>query len=121
MLALGLLLVVLAAALVAGAAFLTEGVAVEYAGQAVEPFTLFLLGAVTVAVLVLGLVMVRSGTRRTMKARREHKQLAKLRAERGQGTDTTPTGPGTAAAGGTSAGAPPPDAGTAPRPTEPPR
>jgi hypothetical protein len=119
MLALGILLVVLAAALVAGAAFLTEGVAVEYAGQAVEPFTLFLLGAVAVAVLVLGLVMVRSGTRRTMKARREHKQLAKLRAERGQGTDPGPAGPGTAAAGGT--GAPPPDAGTAPRPTEPPR
>lgn len=81
MLVLGLLLVLLALGLAAIALFLTEGDGVELAGQSVEPLTLYVLGAATVAVLVVGWVLIRTGTRRGLQHRRERRQLEELSAK----------------------------------------
>lgn len=84
MLILGILLVLLAIAIAAVAVFLTDGSDLELAGQAVEPVTLFVLGAVTVAVLVLGWMLIRTGTRRGLQHRRERKELEELNAKLGR-------------------------------------
>lgn len=78
MLVLGLLLLLLAVALFAVGLFLTEGSDLELAGQGVDPVALFLLGAVSVAALGVGLLLVRAGTRRGLRHRRERKQLEEL-------------------------------------------
>jgi uncharacterized membrane protein len=77
MLILGLLLIVVAAVAAVGAVFLSSG-DVSYFGVDVDPLTYFLIGAGTVALLVLGLKLVRMGARRQLRQRREHKRLAQL-------------------------------------------
>lgn len=77
MLLLGLLLIALAAVAAVAAVFLLDG-EVTYLGIDMNALTLFLLGASTVAVLVLGLKLTGFGAKRELRQRREHKKLAKL-------------------------------------------
>lgn len=92
----GLILLAMAAVLVVGAAFLTDGNDVEYFGLSVEPLTMFVLGAVCVAMLWAGTRLVHVGTRRAVRARRDHKKVAELNerlaeAESRRDTDPRPT------------------------------
>jgi hypothetical protein len=77
MMILGLLLIAIAGAAAIGAVFLLDG-DVTYAGIDMDAFTLFLIGAVTVALLVVGLKLTGFGAKRQLRQRREHKRLAKL-------------------------------------------
>jgi len=77
MMVLGLLLVALAAFAAVGAVFLLDGDA-SYFGIDLDAFSVFLLGAATAALIVVGVKLVRMGARRQLRARREHKRLSKL-------------------------------------------
>lgn len=77
MLILGLLLIAVAGVAAIGAVFLLEG-DVTYFGVDMDAFTLFLLGAVCVALLVVGLKLTGFGAKRELRQRREHKRLAEL-------------------------------------------
>jgi hypothetical protein len=126
MLILGLLFVAAAVAAALGAAFLIDGGQnLEVADIGVSPFTLYLLGVASLLALVIGLLLMRSGARRSVQSRRERKELrrtqAKLReveAERsgGAGAAATGTGPDPAAAAGQ---APPASGQPAPPATQP--
>jgi hypothetical protein len=92
MVILGLLLLGLAAILVIGALFNLDGAEVEYFGYDISPVTLFFVGAVAVALVFLGMMLIGSGTRRGIRRRRERKQLSKLsekydRSEEGRAPD----------------------------------
>lgn len=78
MLLLGLLLLLAAAALTVVALFLTEAVGLEMGGVDVEPVVVFLAGAVAMLLVALGLMLLRGGTRRGLKNRRERKRLTQL-------------------------------------------
>jgi membrane protein implicated in regulation of membrane protease activity len=77
MLILGLLLIVVAAVAAVGAVFVSSG-EVSYFGVDVDPLSYFLIGAGAVVLLVLGLKLVRTGAKRQLRQRREHKRLAQL-------------------------------------------
>lgn len=77
MLILGLLLLALAAVAAIGAVFLLDG-DVTYFGVDMDAFTLFLVGAVTVALFVVGMKLTGFGAKRELRQRREHKRLAEL-------------------------------------------
>jgi len=77
MLIFGLLLIGVAVVAAVGAVFVSSG-EVSYFGVDVNPLTYFLIGAGTVALLVLGLKLVRRGAKRQLRQRREHKRLAEL-------------------------------------------
>lgn len=74
----GFLLLALAAVLVLGAAFLTDGENLEYFGLSINPVTMFVLGAVCVAALWAGARLVHLGTRRAVRARRDRKKVDEL-------------------------------------------
>lgn len=77
MLILGLLLIAVAALAAVGAVFVLDGEA-TYFGVETDAFTVFLVGAASVAVFVAGLKLTGFGARREIRARREHKQLSRL-------------------------------------------
>lgn len=78
MVILGLLLLGLAAIAVVGALFALDGPQVEYFGYDMSPVTLFFVGAATVALIGLGMMLIGSGTRRSIRHRRERKKLNEL-------------------------------------------
>ena len=126
MLVLGLILLLLAAGLLIG--FLSSGTQQVTFDSGVldvtvSTLTIYLLGALTLLLLVAGLALVRSGTRRAHQRRKEHKELNRLSAKveaheaekrRDEEVDAAPTT--TTAAGSTpgttSPQTPPGDAGT---------
>lgn len=100
MIVLGLVLAILAAALLVAiilggaddrADYVVGGLELEVSTMAV-----FLLGALTLLVFVVGLSLIRSGTRRAAQRRKDHKELERLNAKLGEregrrsGTDTKP-------------------------------
>jgi hypothetical protein len=95
MVILGLLLLGLAAIAVIGALFAIDGPQVEYFGYDMSPVTLFFVGAATVG---LGMMLIGSGTRRSIRHRRERKKLNELsekldRADEDRRRDGDPAGP----------------------------
>ncbi|MDQ3616341.1 MAG: hypothetical protein M3393_06915 [Actinomycetota bacterium] len=94
MLALGLVLVVISvAALVAAlAGGSNDPVTFDLGLFAVETKALgvFLLGAATVLLFVMGLELIRSGVRLTNRRRKEHKELNRLSAQKETGEDRPP-------------------------------
>ncbi|KQY62699.1 hypothetical protein ASD30_23630 [Nocardioides sp. Root140] len=82
MVILGLLLIALAVIAILGGVFLVDGGNVEYFGMDVPPVTLFVVGALSVVFIGLGAKLMASGTKRSIQARREHKQLEKLAEQR---------------------------------------
>jgi membrane protein implicated in regulation of membrane protease activity len=119
MLVLGLILVLIAVLVVLGAlAGGNDPAALDIGPLAlsVSVFTVFLIGAATLLLLVVGVTLIRSGTRRANQRRREHKQLTRLekKLDQQQGSGAAPAGD-TGSAGSTgsaantgSAGSPPP-------------
>lgn len=87
MVVLGILLIVVAAVAIVGAVVTLDGSNVEYLGFDVAPVTLFVAGAVSVALIWLGSKLLIVGTRRSVRARREHKRLNDLERRR---DDTAP-------------------------------
>lgn len=75
---LGLLLIALATLIVIGALFTIDGADVELYGIEMTPLALFFVGAATVAVIALGAMLIRTGTRRGLRHRRERKRLTEL-------------------------------------------
>lgn len=75
MVLLGLLLIVLSAVAILGAIFLLDGSGVEYFGADVPAVTLFVVGALTVIFIGMGIRLMTSGTKRSLRARKEHKEL----------------------------------------------
>lgn len=109
MLALGLILVVVAAAVILAAVFggATEPVVFELGAFEVRTntFTVFVTGALTVLVLVGGLALIRSGLRRAGRRRQEKKELNRLatkleqRESRDRGATPATSGSSTADTG----------------------
>ena len=118
MLVLGLILVLIAVLVVLGAlAGGNDPAALDIGPLAlnVSVFTVFLIGAATLLVLVVGVALIRSGTRRANQRRREHKQLTRLekKLDQQQGSGAAPAGDTGSAGNGSagnagSAGSPPP-------------
>lgn len=114
MLVLGLILILLAVGLFVG--FLSSGTQQVTFDSGIldvtmSTLTIFLLGALTLLLLVAGLGLLRSGSRRANQRRKEHKELGRLskklekhEAEQrrdGAATTTTPTTTGPATTGTT--------------------
>ncbi len=82
MVVLGIILVLLAAGMIFVAVLSSANTpaTVEFGGISVtmEPLWVFLTGALTVLLLVLGIELVRAGTRRAAKRRKEKKELNRL-------------------------------------------
>ena len=101
MLVLGIILIVVAAGvLLAAIAWGANDPAPYHAGALnldLNVMTVFLLGAATLLVFVVGLEVLRSGLRVARKRRRDRKELSRLK-EREAGT----TGPGTTGSSGAS-------------------
>lgn len=81
MLVLGLILILLAAGLFIG--FLSSGTQqVTFDGGflniTMSTLAIYLLGAVTLLLLVLGLALIRNGTRKANQRRKEHKELGRV-------------------------------------------
>jgi membrane protein implicated in regulation of membrane protease activity len=81
MLVLGLILLLLAAGLLIG--FLSSGTQQVTFDSGVldvtvSTLTIYLLGALTLLLIVAGLALMRSGTRRAHQRRKEHKELNRL-------------------------------------------
>lgn len=84
MLVLGVILILLAAGLLVG--FLSSGTQqVTFDGGflniTMSTLTIYLLGAATLLLLVLGLSLVRRGTRAANRRRKEHKELGRVKAK----------------------------------------
>ncbi len=73
---------------------------------------IFLAGAATLVVLVVGVLMLQVGLRRARQRRRDAKELERLQRERLQRQEGTATGSGAAQAGTDTAAAPPPSDAT---------
>ena len=109
MLILGLLLVAAAVVAALSAVFLIDGGQnLQIADIGISPLTLYLLGVLSLLALVLGLVLMRLGARRSIQSRRERKELKRtqerlraVEAERAGAADTA------GAAGAAGAGAAP--------------
>lgn len=78
MVILGLLLILLGALAIVAAGFVSDGTDVELLGIEMSAFALFLVGVTAGAFILWGFTILKYGTRRTLKARREHKQLGVL-------------------------------------------
>ena len=114
MLILGLLLVAAAVVAALSAVFLIDGGQnLQIADIGISPLTLYLLGVLSLLGLVLGLVLMRVGARRSIQSRRERKELKRTQ-ERLRAVEAERAG----AAGAAGAGAAPtgeqPAAGTQP-------
>lgn len=109
MLILGLLLVAAAVVAALSAVFLIDGGQnLQIADIGISPLTLYLLGVLSLLALVLGLVLMRVGARRSIQSRRERKELKRTQ-ERLRAVEAERAG----AAGAAGAGA----AGTGAAPT----
>jgi membrane protein implicated in regulation of membrane protease activity len=110
MLALGIILVLLAAAAVIAALFGGAGQSATFDLSVIEIHTntlgVFMIGAFTVIVLVLGLALIAAGMRRVRRRRQDKKQLnrlsKKLEAQETQTSTSTGTTSGTTGTTGTS-------------------
>lgn len=78
MLVLGIILIALAALSVIGVLFTIEGENIEYFGIDMPAVSLFVIGALAVVFVAVGLWLIRSGTKRSLQARKEHRELRKL-------------------------------------------
>lgn len=81
MVVLGLLVLAAGVVLLLAGLFTAETTAtggLEILRIEVSPVTLFVLGLVAAAAVLLGISITRFGARRALKARREHKQLSEL-------------------------------------------
>ncbi len=80
MVVLGLLVLAAGVVLLLAGLFTTETTAsgLEILRIEVSPVTLFALGLVAAAAVLMGISITRFGARRALKARREHKQLSEL-------------------------------------------
>lgn len=106
MLVLGIILIVVGAgvllAVIAGGA---NDPAAYHAGALnlnLSVMTVFLLGAATLLVVIVGLELVRAGLRGARQRRKERKELTRLKQREAQPASTggsAPTGPGTIATG----------------------
>lgn len=127
MLVLGILLIAIAAAifiamLFTGSAGIELSVGFVTLGE-VSPFVIYLIGAGSVVLFVMGLEMTRSGTVRKVRRRREVKQLQKENKQLGKerdaavASDTAPaTGTTSGSTGSTAGGTAPASGTTAPPP-----
>ncbi|GAB3263411.1 hypothetical protein GCM10027425_27850 [Alteromonas gracilis] len=102
MLVLGILLIAIAAAifvamLFTGSAGIELSVGFVTLGE-VSPFVIYLIGAGSVVLFVMGLEMTRSGTARKMRRRREVKELQKENKKLGKERDAAVAETGTAPA-----------------------
>lgn len=103
MVVLGIILILVAAGVLILAVLSSADTAAtfEFGGVSVtmDPLWVFLTGAMTVLLLVLGLELVRAGTRRANKRRKEKKELnrlaQKLESREAGETKATPTQSGT--------------------------
>lgn len=88
MVLLGLLLIVVAAIAILGAVFLLDSSGVEYFGADVPAVTLFVAGALAVVLIGMGIRLMKAGTVRSWRARRERREAERQQAQdRGPGPD----------------------------------
>ncbi|WP_185994433.1 hypothetical protein [Nocardioides campestrisoli] len=80
MVALGLVLIIVGAIAILAALFVSEGRA-ELLGMDLTALTIFLIGAAAGACVIWGISILRWGTRRSIAARRERKELRNLNAK----------------------------------------
>ena len=110
MLALGVILILLSAGTLVVA--LTSGTgenATLFSGNVELPtFVVFLAGAATLLVFIMGLELFRSGIRRANRNRKDSRRLRKLEQERQRGAAGEPTGERTTSAGQPNETPPPP-------------
>jgi hypothetical protein len=112
MLVLGILLVAIAAAIViaalVGGRGIDEPAGFDLGAVEINPntFSVFLVGAVTVVVLVLGVALIQSGVRRARRRRHDKKELDRLsrKVEAQESPATTQTGTTETGAGDTRPG-----------------
>ena len=109
--ALAIILLLVAAALVVLMLIVGTGVTVTFAtfaGNVVtRPIWIFLLGAVTLLIAMMGLSLLRTGTKRKVERRREIKRLRRLESEAhgpGSNSPRRDAGAGSASGGGTAEG-----------------
>lgn len=81
MVLLGLLLIALSAVAILGAIFLLDSSGVEYFGADVPAVTLFIVGALCVVFIGMGVRLMMSGTRRSLRARKEKKREEQAHVE----------------------------------------
>jgi hypothetical protein len=74
---LGLLLIILGAIVILSAIFVSDGSA-ELLGMDLSALTVFLIGVAACASVIWGYSILKYGTKRELKARRERKQLNEL-------------------------------------------
>ena len=103
MLALGLILIIVAALVVLTVLFGANNASITFDLTLFDvqttPLGVFLMGAATLLVLVTGLALVQRGTRSQLQLRRDRKELARLHAREGRtgdaggatGTTSSPT------------------------------
>jgi hypothetical protein len=77
MVAFGVLLLLLGALVISAAVFVSKGTA-EILGFELNAMTIFMLGVAAGAGVILGLSMIRSGTKRAMRERKERKKIDEL-------------------------------------------
>lgn len=82
MVLLGLLLVALSVIAILGAVFLLDSSGVEYFGADVPAVAVFVVGALTVVLIGVGIRLMTAGTKRNLRARRAQKQLDEQAAAR---------------------------------------
>ncbi|KRF16564.1 hypothetical protein ASG90_09790 [Nocardioides sp. Soil797] len=75
MVLLGLLLIVLSAVAILGAIFLLDSSGVEYFGADVPAVTLFIVGALCVIFIGMGVRLMTTGTKRSLRTRKENREL----------------------------------------------
>ena len=102
MLVLGMLLVLLAAGVIAGVAVGgstdTARFDVGFVDASMSTSAVFLVGALAMLVLLLGLVLIRTGARRANRQRKDRRELSRLskKLESQDSRGTAAHGPGTA-------------------------
>lgn len=77
MVIIGLLLLILGAIAILAAVFLSDGTA-ELLGMNLSALTIFLIGVAAGAALIWGFAVLKWGTKRELRARKERKQLDEL-------------------------------------------
>lgn len=95
MLALGLLLIVIAVAVIVAVLLGANSLPVGFDLQILEiettPIGVFGLGALTLLVLMFGLLAIRLGTRKGLQHRRDRKELKKVHAQDSAGSQGSST------------------------------
>lgn len=96
MLVLGVLLILVAVVVITAVLFGANSAPVGFDLQVLEiettPMGVFGLGALTLLVLMFGLLAIRLGTRRSLQHRRERKELKRLHAREGRAGDSAARG-----------------------------